>query len=319
MIKLEKYSSEFEKKYSEKVLKIIKGNVSVADFLTECKKIIPNEIISFNSEDDEYLSKLILMSFSDIKKIILKIKGDEKNDGEYKKNVFRDWEDYVRVRNALFQSYCACFEKVRNTMLDGRKMNVIMTDKLGLTICPYCNRDYANSRSDKHAGNQLDHFFSRSRYPFWAVSLYNLVPCCSVCNHIKGNTDEELVSPFDEEYDFEDNKFSCEEDSGEIKWNEFMKAEGKMKNNVDTFRLMEAYKIHEKNEIKQILEKRKIYVKTQVNEILGIMNQAGGKTEYKEDDLKQWIYGGPICEKDYKTISIGKLKHDILKQLNIYN
>ena len=51
MIKLEKYSSEFEKKYSEKVLKIIKGNVSVADFLTECKKIIPNEIISFNSGD----------------------------------------------------------------------------------------------------------------------------------------------------------------------------------------------------------------------------------------------------------------------------
>ena len=36
-----------------------------------------------------------------------------------------------------------------------------------------------------YAMAQLDHFFPRDSFPIFAVSLYNLVPACSACNHIK--------------------------------------------------------------------------------------------------------------------------------------
>lgn len=41
-------------------------------------------------------------------------------------------------------------------------------------------------------------FFSRSKYPVFAVSLYNLVPACGNCNRIKSGGSKAFASPFDE-------------------------------------------------------------------------------------------------------------------------
>lgn len=53
----------------------------------------------------------------------------------------------------------------------------------------YCNAEtlYAFEwKSDdgvlKLSKSAFDHFFTRARYPFLALSLYNLIPCCTRCN-----------------------------------------------------------------------------------------------------------------------------------------
>lgn len=58
-----------------------------------------------------------------------------------------------------------------------------------IKYCPYCNAEtlYAFEwKSDdgvlKLAKSAFDHFFTRARYPFLALSLYNLIPCCTRCN-----------------------------------------------------------------------------------------------------------------------------------------
>ncbi|NWF65857.1 MAG: hypothetical protein HXX81_00125, partial [Campylobacterales bacterium] len=59
---------------------------------------------------------------------------------------------------------------------------------LGITVCPYCNRNYIfNFQKNKslEATSQLDHFFDKSTYPYFAVSIYNLVPSCQTCNQRK--------------------------------------------------------------------------------------------------------------------------------------
>lgn len=62
---------------------------------------------------------------------------------------------------------------------------------LNVSVCPYCNRNYITSVAD-NAGNKiigptLDHFFSQTDFPLLSVSLYNLVPSCSICNsNLKG-------------------------------------------------------------------------------------------------------------------------------------
>lgn len=54
------------------------------------------------------------------------------------------------------------------------------------SVCPYCHLRQTETQPPAPglAGYrpQLDHFFSQDEYPFLAVSLWNLVPSCGVCN-----------------------------------------------------------------------------------------------------------------------------------------
>ncbi|MCU5002924.1 hypothetical protein OCD70_22960 [Bacillus tropicus] len=75
---------------------------------------------------------------------------------------------------------------------------------IGITICPYCATQFIflyESDTGKTRGT-LDHFFDKATYPFLALSIYNLVPCCKVCNSdFKGKKNVELdthYSPFEE-------------------------------------------------------------------------------------------------------------------------
>lgn len=57
---------------------------------------------------------------------------------------------------------------------------------LDVKVCPYCNRILIDP-IDEGAGKktvvgELDHFYCKSKYPYFAVSLYNLVPSCGICN-----------------------------------------------------------------------------------------------------------------------------------------
>lgn len=70
-------------------------------------------------------------------------------------------------------------------------------------VCPYCNRIFVECVDSKQkvVKGQLDHFYPKEKYPYLALSKYNLVPSCSYCNGGAGkhNTDariKKLVNPF---------------------------------------------------------------------------------------------------------------------------
>ncbi|PMG51152.1 hypothetical protein [Vibrio splendidus] len=64
---------------------------------------------------------------------------------------------------------------------------------LGSRVCVYCNRNYTNTLRIDNMGKvrpQLDHFYPKSKYPYLAISIYNLIPSCSTCNtSLKIDTD----------------------------------------------------------------------------------------------------------------------------------
>lgn len=74
---------------------------------------------------------------------------------------------------------------------------------LGVDVCPYCNRLYttviARRGNASPVRPALDHYRSKSLYPFLALSILNLVPCCSVCNQVKGDRKETVLYPYTEE------------------------------------------------------------------------------------------------------------------------
>lgn len=65
--------------------------------------------------------------------------------------------------------------------------------KLGVWTCPYCNSHYLEPRINYksgriHPGMQIDHFYPKEKYGILSMSLFNLVPSCSYCNHEKGSS-----------------------------------------------------------------------------------------------------------------------------------
>lgn len=74
--------------------------------------------------------------------------------------------------------------------------------KLSLNTCLYCNAQFTftvyRKKSVKKGSEQsafktrpnFDHFISKARFPFFALSFYNLIPACKVCNSdLKGSTE----------------------------------------------------------------------------------------------------------------------------------
>ncbi|NNN79651.1 hypothetical protein [Vibrio sp. 11-4(1)] len=80
--------------------------------------------------------------------------------------------------------------------------------------CFYCNNNKLDIVGYENGIEKLfldlDHFYLKSKYPYLALSFFNLIPCCGLCNStVRGNVDfntETHINPyencFDSEYSF---------------------------------------------------------------------------------------------------------------------
>lgn len=64
---------------------------------------------------------------------------------------------------------------------------------LNIKVCPYCNHNFTLyidilGKTKMKGLFQFDHFYDKSDYPYLSMSLYNLIPSCSSCNHQKRTT-----------------------------------------------------------------------------------------------------------------------------------
>lgn len=111
--------------------------------------------------------------------------------------------------NEIFLKAYKVFTKISNDEWGA----YLYLQKLGVTICPYCNENFTYQLLDNERRTKkifpnitiradLDHFFPKSQYPLLAVTLYNLVPSCKVCNSsVKGDFefdfDKKPLNPYE--------------------------------------------------------------------------------------------------------------------------
>lgn len=194
-------------------------------------------------------------------------------------------------------------------------------DNLGITVCPYCNRTFIQTA--KRDNNkpfrtcQLDHFFSKDKYPYLALSFFNLVPSCYACNHVKGNSDMELLSPYQE--------FKTD-DLLKISWipvnSSFKYPKGKidvilrstppngmtLENNIEVFGLKDLYKNH-RDVVQEILLKGEIY---SIEYIKSMVTQFPDLIESEEEAMRI-VTGNYTLENDLGKRPLAKLTSDIAK------
>ena len=75
---------------------------------------------------------------------------------------------------------------------------------LGVKVCPYCNRQYiqtAINGNKKITRADIDHFYPKTIYPMFALSIFNFIPSCGTCNKLKSSKSFTLNSnlyPYEE-------------------------------------------------------------------------------------------------------------------------
>ncbi len=113
--------------------------------------------------------KLLFLSFNESKELISNFSS---TFGNYKS------DSTFSILKNRFEFY---YNKLRDNF--GKALQ----EENQIFICPYCQRNYIsifdNETSLKgYIAPDLDHFFPKSKYPFLAATISNLIPVCSVCN-----------------------------------------------------------------------------------------------------------------------------------------
>lgn len=221
------------------------------------------------------------------------------------------------------------FERIY-TNFSKRKLGRTWAEMIGVTVCPYCNRSYIFTSSIKGTRPQYDHFFPKSKYPYLALSMYNLIPCCAVCNVLKHDDDtakNPIIYPYQDSYgnqaEFVENGVDADTIASwlgaapkyEIKIRCKDEINPDLKKRIEqavkTFRLEDLYSKHS-DYVRDILRTAYIYHDDYVT---GLVTQFPDLFHSKEE-AKNFVFFNYLEEKDWGKRVLAKLTHDLAQEVN---
>ncbi len=191
---------------------------------------------------------------------------------------------------------------------------MFLLDKLDATVCPYCNRSFVYA-AEGFASCQLDHFFSKSKYPIFAVSFYNLIPVCGFCNHKKG----------EEEFDFYPHNLNSGVDDI-LKFSFALKGTNFLKDKNDIDIIIKSKNIYnnqiEKLGLRELYSKHRDIVREIIQKFV-LNNSAYIESLYKEnrdiftsqEEVEEMIYSAYLQDMNLGERPLSKLTRDILMEL----
>lgn len=194
---------------------------------------------------------------------------------------------------------------------------------LDISTCPYCNRNYIlNFKKSKslEATAQFDHFFDKKTYPYFAVSIYNLVPSCQTCNQRKSTQQNNIYHPFVDSFDndvkfklkIEDSAFYYDKESLKIE-KIIIKNEAKATSHIETFNIENLYNEH-KDIVLELIQKAQIYNESYLDEL---MQNYEGTLFKNREDLMRLVTCGYVSDEDLHKRPLSKLIKDISEELGL--
>ena len=307
-IESQKSKSYSMKKYLELLKKIIdKGK----DFIIQKELFLDYE----NKEIDKIIK--IMKKKNKKSKSILEIRFEKLNISE----------EYLP--NQLF-----CYKKLQTGNKDWNRHKLLSL--IGIEICPYCQRNYITSyeeNNDEKTTADLDHFYPKSLYPFLALSLYNFIPSCQICNsRFKGNKDtRDSVYLYEEGFDelgvkFRTSKEVISEILGE-RYSDFYvkidyenlknKEDGeKVKNSIENLGLDRVYKKSHNQYIQNLLYNIEKYPENYLENCVEMFESNVDKKKQLEEYFKD-IVKEPYRKRIENGEPLAKLTKDILEEFNI--
>lgn len=188
----------------------------------------------------------------------------------------------------------------------------------GIRVCPYCNRQYITpvySDNGKMRAD-IDHFLPKSKYPYFSMSLYNLIPVCKSCNQsLKGNKEFGFysINPYEENLN-DYFKFKADTIKNEIEIEIVKDKSGSIRDHIDTFKLETLYNYHN-NQVQELVRKRIAYPDSYIKKLY----QENEDYFHDENEVKQLIVGYIEDKSRLNDEAFLKLRRDIAEQLGFMN
>lgn len=231
----------------------------------------------------------------------------------------------------------------------------LFVKELDLPVCPYCNRQYITVyryKTKRKKGvpqpieegqtrGALDHFFDKTRYPFLALSLYNLIPSCKVCNSDFKLSQKmsltEYLHPYTEGFgkkvrftiipksqpaasstappSYDVNALLGSNDvfdlglrylSNDVSFDE------RARRNAQLFKIEPIYNSH-KDIIRELLQKQQHYPADYIDRMLKV----SGKLFQSREEVVRMVIGNYMLEEDHSKRIMAKMMSDIADELTL--
>ncbi|RZK17233.1 MAG: hypothetical protein EOO43_13700 [Flavobacterium sp.] len=197
-----------------------------------------------------------------------------------------------------------------------------LIQKIAIDTCPYCNRNYTYSISKKSLIKpEIDHFYPTSIYPIFAVSFYNLIPSCLVCNglgakknadpEIEGLTNPYLIQPFDFKFTFKIASVNVLNPLSN-KYGVHVKFLNQIPGHLKVFKLDELY-FHHSDHVLELIIKSKIKYSESYRQYLKDYEEL----HFSDDEINRMILGNYSLESEIHKRPFAKLYQDIGKELGL--
>ena len=205
------------------------------------------------------------------------------------------------------------YDKIISNKKTGLAYEIL--NSLGVKVCPYCNRQYIQTTiadNKKITRPDIDHFYPKTIYPMFALSISNFIPSCDTCNKLKSSNSFTLnnnLYPYEEgveefrifSYEIPDYSIKIERNIEDTQYKKFLK-------NVKELNLEEIYNSGHQDEVKRIVNRKKSFVEAnieQYNKQMGL--------EIEKDKIRDYL--DYLSEEQVKRTVLGKLKNDIIDEL----
>lgn len=212
---------------------------------------------------------------------------------------------------------------------DSKSKSYWLAEHIGHNSCTYCNRQYTFTVSGENNDERItrpafDHWFPKSRFPLLSLNLYNLIPCCAVCNSsAKGDKVfqlTEFVHPYEQEDDDPKFKFVPNiSDKGE--WTVVLErdkvAHPEVDNTIKAFELDRIYDMHGPLEVKELMEFAQAYSNTYLQQIYNQMKGELWTAGFSQEEVYRMLLGTESIPSKYLDRPLSKMKHDIMEYLRI--
>ncbi len=194
-----------------------------------------------------------------------------------------------------------------------------LAENLNINTCIYCNRIYTKTviKPHKITRPEFDHWYPKSTYPLLALSFYNLIPSCHICNSSVKSSSIMSLNDFLHPYvpqniDF---KFSYWIESVN-KYNFHIKRPfpSKEHNTIRAFKIEEIYETH-RDEINDLVRLRKLYSIDYLLKLKSLLKSVDSNVSMEE--IYRLAFGAHYKEENFSKRPLSKMKRDILEELGM--
>jgi len=313
---LEYLDNNGEQEYLKPLFDKVKGkrdNITIKEvkqYLTDekLKEILISKPNDLYSKTNEYKSRLFCNEYGNWNSANQK---QDKNRDRTEKQIIQKYKKIVEVFDY-------------KTLISSKKeVSYKIAKLIGINTCVYCNRQYiftVDEDNDHITRPEFDHYLPKSEYPFFALSLYNLIPSCHICNsNCKGTEKlDESMNPYLTNPNGDYFKFTYRPKANGLPSSVEIKDKSTLGADVikflDTFKIQELYNCHTELELTELYTFATKYSKTYLQEVL---SKIIADLKLSQEDAYRMLFGSELFEKKDNNRPLSKFKRDILKELRV--